>query len=96
MPTLRIAPAGLAQHFWVVPEKGAPAVVGPDDLDLDDDLADRLEAWGDAYDAVVIEDRGGADWPSAEAEAIWRAEGALLAAALKIALGPDWTVESRF
>ena len=96
MPTLHIAPAGLAQHLWIVPEKGAARLVGPDDLDLGDDLADRLEAWGDAYDAVVDEDAGGAAWPSAEAEAIWRAEGALLAAALKIALGPDWTVESRF
>lgn len=95
MPHLRIAPAGLAEHLWLVPEKGPARLIEIDDLDLDDGLSDRLEAWCDSYDALFDEGPDPSDRPSAEAEAAWQAEGALLAAALKIALGPDWTVETR-
>ncbi|MBB5751509.1 hypothetical protein [Prosthecomicrobium pneumaticum] len=97
MPHLRIAPEGLGRHLFIVPESGAPRAVDLDDLPIGEDLADRLEAWGDAFDATLdSDDTADPLWPSAEAEAYWRAEGALLAAALKVALGAEWTVESRF
>ncbi len=97
MPRLRIAPEGIGLHLWLVPEKKAPQPLEIDDLDISDDLADRMEAWGDAFDAA-FGDSGSptAEFPSPEAEVLWRAEGQLIAAALRDELGEDWEIETRF
>ncbi len=97
MPRLRLAPEGVGLHLWLVPEKKAAHPIEIDDLDISDDLADRIEAWGDAFDAA-FDDSGPptATFPSPEAEVLWRAEGQLIAAALRDELGEDWEIETRF
>ncbi|MBZ9939086.1 hypothetical protein LB518_22500 [Mesorhizobium sp. BR1-1-16] len=97
MPHLRIAPEGIGLHLWLVPERKPAQPIEIDDLDISDDLADRIEAWGDAFDAVIDDSLPPATgFPSPEAEIVWRAEGQLIAAALKDELGADWEIETRF
>ncbi len=97
MPRLRIAPQGIGLHLWLVPERKAPQPIEIDDLDISDDLADRIEAWGDAFDAAFDDANPSATvFPSPEAEVLWRAEGQLIAAALKDELGEDFEIETRF
>jgi hypothetical protein len=97
LPQLRISPEGIAEHFWLVPDNKPAFAIEPDDLDLSDDLLDRIEAWGDAFDAVFdpanpTETR----FASPEAEIVWRAEGHAIAAAIRDELGDEWDVETRF
>lgn len=97
MPHLRIAPEAIGLHLWLVPEKKAARPIEIDDLDISDDLADRLEAWGDAFDAHLDDAEPPVlAFPSPEAEVLWRAEGQLIAAALQDELGEDWEIETRF
>lgn len=84
-------------HFWLVPDNKPAHAIEPDDLDLSDDLLDRIEAWSDAFDAVFDpEDPQASRFPSAEAEVVWRAEGQLLVAAIRDELDDDWDIEARF
>ncbi|MCX5517649.1 hypothetical protein OSH10_04310 [Kaistia defluvii] len=97
MPQLRISPEGIAEHFWLVPDNKPAFAIEPDDLDLSDDLLDRIEAWGDAFDAVFDPANPPATrFASPEAEIVWRAEGHAIAAAIREELGDDWDVETRF
>lgn len=97
MPHLRIAPEGVGNHLWIVPEKKPAFPVDLEDLDLSEDLLDRIEAWGDAYDAIYdAANPAASTFPSPEAEILWRAEGQLIAAAMRDELGDDWEVEARF
>jgi len=97
MPRLRLAPEGIGLHLWLVPERGGARAVDIDDLDISEELADRIEAWGDAFDAVVDEVEPSATaFPTPEAEVLWLAEGQLIAAALKDELGEDFEIETRF
>ena len=97
MPRLRLAPEGVGLHLWLVPERKPPQPLEIDDLDISDDLADRIEAWGDAFDAALQETHlPTTAFASPEAEVLWRAEGQLIAAALKDELGEDFEIETRF
>lgn len=97
MPRLRVAPEGVGLHLWLVPDRKPPQPVEIDDLDLSDALMDRIEAWGDSFDAIFDEaDPSASSFPSAEAEAGWRAEGNQIVMALRDELGEDWDVEARF
>lgn len=94
MPTLRISPELLGDHLWIVTEKKPAEPIDLDDLGLSDDLADRVEAWGDAFDAIYDADNPSQSaFPDREAELRWRAEGDAIAAAIREELGPDWRVE---
>jgi hypothetical protein len=97
LPRLRISPEGIGTHFWLVPE-GKPAVpIEPDDLDLSDDLLDRIEAWSDAFDAIFDPaDPKSSRFASAEAEVVWRAEGQMIVAEIRDELDDDWDIETRF
>lgn len=97
MPRLRIAPQGVGLHLWLAPDKKAPRPIEIDDLDISDDLADRIEAWGDAFDANLDDAEPPAlHFPSPQDEILWRAEGRFIAAALQDELGEDWEIETRF
>jgi len=97
LPHLKISPEGIAAHFWLVPEDKPAFAIEPDDLDLSDDPLDRIEAWSDAVDAVLDPvDPSATQFASPAAEAVWRAEGHAIAAAIREELGDDWQVEARF
>jgi hypothetical protein len=97
VPLLRIAPLGVGRHLWILSGKPPARPVELDALEISEALADAIEAWGDAWDAVA--DPGGgpaARFPSAGAEEEWRAEGLRLAGALRRELGEEWEVEAAF
>ncbi|MCX5496876.1 hypothetical protein OSH11_19370 [Kaistia dalseonensis] len=97
MPKLLIAPEGVGEHLWIVPENKPPFPVEIEDLDLSEELMDRIEAWGDAFDAIYDPAHpAGSSFPSAEAEIVWRAEGQLIAAAIRDELDDDWEIETKF
>jgi hypothetical protein len=97
MPKLRIAPRWLSEPLWIVDDRKADEVVDIDDLDLSEDLADRIETWIDALDATYdAEDPARSAFPNSGAEQRWRQEGEAIAAALRIELGPDWQIELSF
>jgi hypothetical protein len=97
VPRLRISPEGISEHFWLIEDNRPPAVIEPDDLDLSDDLLDRIEAWSDAFDAIFDPaDPKSSRFSSAEAEVVWRAEGQMIAAAIRDELDDDWDIETRF
>jgi hypothetical protein len=97
LPRLRISPEGISQHFWLVADNKPATPIEPDDLDLSDDLLDRIEVWSDAFDAIFDPANPTASrFPGAEAEALWRAEGQLIAAAIRDELDDDWDIETRF
>lgn len=94
MPRLRIAPQWLSEPLWIVPGRGEAEPVDLDDLGLSDDLADRIEEWIDAFDAVLDPvDPEQSRFPDAHAAIAWRREGEAIAAAVRRELGADWQVE---
>ena len=81
MPILRIAPRWLEEPLRVVDGKGSIEVVDIDDLDLSEELADRIEAWVDVFDATVQPGQSAFSGFADEAsERLWRREAASLAA----------------
>lgn len=92
--TLLIAPAWLGQSgCWLLDAKGRRKAVEAEDVGLSDDLADRLEAWMDQFDAIYDEDdEARSRFPDAVQQLAWEAEGAAIAEAAKAELGPAWTV----
>jgi hypothetical protein len=97
MPHLRIAPEQIGSHFWIVSAGKADTIVDPDDLELSEDLLDRIEVWCDAYDAVCDPVTPAATvFASPQDEVVWRAEGQLIAALIREQLGDEWEVETRF
>ncbi|AMJ61913.1 hypothetical protein [Bosea sp. PAMC 26642] len=92
--TLLIAPAWLGlSGLWTLDAKGRRKAVDAEDIGLSETLADRLEAWMDAFDAIYEEDNEARSrFPDAVEQLAWEAEGAALAHAIADELGPDWTV----
>ena len=94
MPTLRIAPRFLEEPFRIVGDGRTDEAVGIDELGLSDELADRIEAWIDAFDAVHDADQPSRPgFPDREAQERWQAEGRIIADRLAAELDADWTVE---
>jgi hypothetical protein len=92
--TLLIAPAWLGlSGLWTLDAKGKRKPVDAEDIGLSEDLADRLEAWMDAFDAIYEEDNEARSrFPDAVEQLAWEAEGTALAAAIREELGAGWTV----
>lgn len=91
---LLIAPAWLGlSGLWTLDAKGRRTAVDAEDIGLSDDLADRLEAWMDTFDAIYEEDQEARSrFPDAVEQLAWEAEGAALAVAIAGELGQGWTV----
>jgi L-ribulose-5-phosphate 3-epimerase UlaE len=94
--TLLIAPAWLGlSGLWILDAKGKRKPVDAEDIGLSEDLADRLEIWMDAFDAIYEEDNEARSrFPDAVEQMAWEAEGAAIAVAIAAELGPDWTVST--
>ncbi|HEV7258007.1 MAG TPA: hypothetical protein VGN82_09505 [Bosea sp. (in: a-proteobacteria)] len=94
--TLLIAPAWLGlSGLWALDAKGRRKPVDAEDIGLSEDLADRLEVWMDAFDAIYEEDNEARSrFPSEAEQLAWEAEGAVIASAVALELGPDWTVST--
>jgi hypothetical protein len=94
--TLLIAPAWLGlSGLWTFDAKGRRKAVDADDIGLSEDLADRLEAWMDAFDAIYEEDNEARSrFPSEAEQRAWEAEGTAIASAVASELGLDWTVST--
>lgn len=92
--TLLIAPAWLGHSgLWAIDAKGRRKAIDADDAGLSDDLADRLEAWMDAFDAIYEEDdEARSRFPDAVEQLAWEAEGAAIVEAIREELGASWTV----
>ena len=92
--TLLIAPEWLGHSgLWQLDAKGRRKPVDAEDVGLSEALADRLEAWMDAFDAIYDEDDPAAsDFGDAVAHLAWEAEGHALAHAIAAELGPDWEI----
>ena len=92
--TLLIAPAWLGNSgLWTIDAKGRRKAIDADDAGLSDDLADRLEAWMDAFDAIYEEDdEARSRFPDAVEQLAWEAEGAAIVEAIRGELGASWTV----
>ena len=95
---LLIAPEWLGHSgLWQIDAKGKRKPVDADDIDLSDELADRLESWMDTFDAIYDEANEAASDFAGEAErSAWEAEGAALAAAIAAELSPDWQITHDF
>lgn len=94
--TLLIAPAWLGlSGLWTVDAKGRRKPVDAEDVGLSDALADRLEAWMDAFDAIYEEEQEARSrFPNAVEQLAWEAEGMALAQAITDELGKGWTVQT--
>lgn len=92
--TLLIAPAWLGlSGLWTLDAKGKRKPVDAEDIGLSEELADRLEAWMDAFDAIYEEDNEARSrFPDAVEQLAWEAEGIALAEAIREELGASWTV----
>lgn len=93
---LLIAPAWLGMSgLWTLDAKGMRRPVDAEDIGLSEDLADRLEIWMDAFDAIYEEDNEARSrFPDAVEQIAWEAEGAAIAVAIAAELGPDCTVST--
>ena len=94
--TLLIAPAWLGlSGLWRLDAKGNRRAVDAEDIGLSEELADRLEAWMDAFDAIYEEDNEARSrFPDAVEQLAWEAEGAVIAKLIADELGPSWTVST--
>jgi hypothetical protein len=92
--TLLIAPQWLGlSGLWQLDAKGRRKHVDAEEVGLSEDLADRLEAWMDAFDAIYDEDDPAAsDFGDAVERLAWEAEGRALAHAIAAELGTDWEI----
>ena len=95
-PSLLIAPAWLGQSgLWTVDPKGRRRATDAEEIGLSDELADRLEAWMDAFDAIYEEDQEARSrFPTPEEQDAWEREGEAIVAAIRADLGPNWTVDA--
>lgn len=91
---LLIVPEWLGKSgLWQIDAKGRRKPVDADDIGLSDDLADQLESWMDAFDAIYDEaNEAASDFANEVERLAWEAEGAALAAAIAAELGPDWQI----
>lgn len=93
---IRLSPDYQCFPLWEA-EPGLVGDIDPADLPIDADLREALIAWADRFDSNLNwDDPGGpgfftdADWSA------FNAEGARLVERLRTALGPGWTVTSRY
>lgn len=93
---LLIAPAWLGlSGLWIIDARGNRRAVDAEDVGLSEDVADRLEAWMDTFDAIYEEDdEARSRFPDAVEQMAWEAEGAALAVAIALELGSDWEVSA--
>jgi len=91
---LLLAPEWLGRSgLWLVDAKGRRKPVDAEEVGLSDDLADRLEAWMDGFDAIYDEDEPEASRFANEVDRLaFEAEGAAIAVAIAQELGPGWTI----
>lgn len=91
---LLIAPAWLGMSgLWRLDAKGNRKPVDAEDIGLSEDLADRLEAWMDTFDAIYDEeDEAKSRFPGPAEQMAWEAEGMAIASLVTDELGPNWTV----
>lgn len=92
--TLLLAPEWLGlSGLWQIDAKGKRKAVDAEDVGLSEELADRLEAWMDTFDAIYDEDEPAtSDFGDAVERLAWEAEGAALAHAIGGELGTGWEV----
>lgn len=92
--TLLLAPEWLGlSGLWQIDAKGKRKAIDAEDVGLSEELADRLEAWMDAFDAIYDEDDPAASGFGDPVELLaWEAEGAALAHAIGDELGAGWEV----
>jgi hypothetical protein len=92
---LKLMPEWLGQSgLWRFEEGEGYMAVDAEDLGLSEDLADRLEDWTDAFDAIFDEeDPPASRFESREAYAAFLAEGEVLAALLRRELEAEVIVE---
>lgn len=94
---LIIAPAWLGRSGLWLPGPRGRREVDAEEVGLSDELADRLEAWMDSFDAIYDEDEPEASaFSDAEEERDWLAEGEAIAEAIADELGPGWSVMRDF
>lgn len=89
-----IAPEWLGHSgLWQFDAKGRRRAVDPEDIGLSEALADRLETWMDAFDAIYDEDdETASDFPNEVERLAWEAEGHAIAHAVAAELGAGWEV----
>lgn len=94
--TLLIAPAWLGQSgLWTQDAKGRRSAVDAEEIGLSEDLADRLEAWMDEFDAIYEEEQEARSrFPSEAEQRAWEAEGRAITAAIATELGAGWSVSA--
>jgi len=94
--TLLMAPAWLGlSGLWRLDAKGNRQAVDADEIGLSEDLADRLEAWMDAFDAIYEEDNEARSrFPDQVEQLAWEAEGVVIAGLIAAELGSGWTVST--
>lgn len=81
--------------LWLIDAKGRRQPTDAEEIGLSEDLADRLESWMDAFDAIYDDDDEAASAFSSEAElAEWLDEGAALRQAIAAELGDGWRIDS--
>lgn len=92
--TLLLAPEWLGlSGLWQIDAKGKRKAVDAEDVGLSEELADRLEAWMDAFDAIYDEDEPGAsDFGDTVERLAWESEGVALVHAIAGELGAGWEV----
>ena len=82
-PVLRVAPEWECWPLW---DHETGDNLDPTSLGLPKDLAERVAAWDDQFQAIFNrDDPPASDFPSAEARTAWRAEGDALIEALRTA-----------
>jgi hypothetical protein len=89
-----LAPEWLGKSgLWQLDARGRRKPVDAEEIGLSEALADRLEAWMDAFDAIYDEDDPAAsDFGDAVERLAWEAEGHALAHVIAAELGAGWEI----
>ena len=83
--------------LWTLDARGRNHATDADEIGLGDMLADRLEEWLDALDALFDEDVPGQRGFASDTERrAFAAEGHAIAAAIREELGADWVITVDF
>ena len=83
--------------LWSIDARGRSHATDADEIGLPDELADRIEEWIDAFDAVHDPDVPGARHFASDMERrAFVAEGHAIAAAIRDELGEDWLITVDF
>ncbi len=83
--------------LWSIDARGRSHATDADEIGLSDELADRIEEWIDAFDAVHDPDMPGARNFSSDMERrAFVAEGHAIAAAIRDEVGENWLIAVDF